>query len=108
MVWWILAVVAIALCSFLADVGVLTVLREPVPFLGGSTISVVLLVCCMGMLLRVARLSRRGQRESMKERMDHLADELHKMGELARKREREGTSPLRTLKALMTQPKKKA
>lgn len=86
MIWWILAVTAIALCSYLADVGVLTILRERVPFVGGSTISVVLMVCCMGMLLRIARLSRRGQRESMKDRVSHLEGELKGLANLTRKR----------------------
>ncbi len=86
MIWWILSVVVVSLLSYLADVGVLVILREPVPFLGGSTISVVLMGCCIGMLLRIGRLSRRKEKESMKNRVDHLEDQLRRLGDLARDR----------------------
>lgn len=87
MIWWILSVVAVSLLSYLADVGVLAILREPVPFLGGSTISVALMGCCIGMLLRIGRLSRRKEKESMKHRVNHLEDQLRRLGDLARNRE---------------------
>ena len=87
MVRWILTVVVVCLFSYLADVGVFPILREPAPFFGGSTISVVLMVCCIGMLARVARLSRRREKESLKRRVDHLEENLQKLGEYARDRE---------------------
>ena len=81
MLYWILTLVAVSLLSYLADVGVVPILRAPVPFLGGSTISVILMVVCMGMLLRIARLMRRGERETREERVEHLQNELGRLAE---------------------------
>lgn len=85
MIWWTLAVTTVALCSYLTDVEVITIFSGRVPFIGGSTISVLLMVCCIGMLVRIARLSRRGDRESMKNRVSHLEGEIKNLANLPRK-----------------------
>jgi hypothetical protein len=91
MAFWIFLVSMLALLSYLADVGVpaFVLLRQPVPFLRASTISVALIICCVFMLLRVARLARRGEKERMKARMDHLETELKEIGKDSLKRESE-------------------
>jgi hypothetical protein len=89
MVFWVFLVSTLALLSYLADVGVpgFILLREPVPFLKASTVSVALIACCIFMLLRIARLARRGEREQMKQRVDHLETELKEIGQHTMKRE---------------------
>lgn len=91
MALWIFLISMLALLSYLADVGIepFTVLNEPVPLLRASSISVALIVCCVFMLLRIARLARRGEKEQIKEKLDHLVGELHDIGEHAIKRESE-------------------
>jgi hypothetical protein len=83
MVFWVFLVSTLALLSYLADVGVpgFILLRQPVPFLKASTISVALILCCIFMLLRIARLARRGEREQMRARVDHLENELKEIGQ---------------------------
>ena len=91
MVFWVFLVSMLALLSYLADVGVtgFVILRQPVPFLRASSISVALIVCCVFMLLRIARLAHRGERERMRERVDHLESELKEIGHHSLKREGE-------------------
>jgi len=83
MVFWVFLVSILALLSYLADVGVagFILLRIPVPFLKASTISVALILCCIFMLYRIARLARRGEKEQMKQRVDHLETELKEIGQ---------------------------
>ncbi len=89
MVLWVFLVSTLTLLSYLADVGVpgFVLLRVPVPFLRASTISVALIICCIFMLLRIARLARRGEREKMRQRVDHLETELKEIGHHTMKRE---------------------
>lgn len=76
MIGWIVVVAITALLSYLADVGVLKLLGEPVPFFGGSTISVILMVVCVMMLLRAMRMSKKGEKELLRERIEKLEQEL--------------------------------
>ena len=76
MIGWIIVVAIAALLSYLADVGVLEILREPVPFFGGSTMSVILMLTCIMMLLRAAKMSRKGEKEILRERVEELEREL--------------------------------
>ncbi len=76
MIGWIILVSVVAILSYLADVGVLMILGEPVPFFGGSTISVILMISCIMMLLRAARMSRKGEKEMLREQVEELEEEL--------------------------------
>lgn len=69
MILWVFVVVVISLLCYLADVGVIPFLREPVPFYGGSVVSVLLLLSCTMMLLRIAKMARRGEREGLVEKL---------------------------------------
>ena len=76
MISWIIVVAVAALFSYLADVGVLKILREPVPFFGGSVISVILMITCVMMLLRAVKMSRKGEKEILREEVADLKKEL--------------------------------
>ena len=81
MIGWIILVSVVALLSYLADVGVLTILGEPVPFFGGSAISVILMISCIMMLLRAAKMSKKGEKEMLREQVDELEQELKSLRE---------------------------
>ncbi len=102
---WMFALMIISLLSYLADMGFLSFLREPVPYIRGSTISVIMMICWIGMMARVAKLARRGRREKLKERVDHLEGELKKIGEVSRGREAE--SIFRSWRTWRSKPPKK-
>lgn len=76
MLGWIIVVAVTALLSYLADVGVLEILSWPVPFFGGSTISVILMITCIMMLLRAARMTRQGEKETLRKWVSELQREL--------------------------------
>lgn len=76
MIVWIVLVAVTALFSYLTDIGATPLLREPVPFFGGSTISVVMMITCIMMLVRAAKMSKRGEKESLRERIAELEEEL--------------------------------
>ncbi len=76
MIGWIVVVTIAALLSYLADVGILEILGEPVPFFGGSTISVILMITCIMMLLRATKMSRKGEKETLREQVEDLKRQL--------------------------------
>ena len=76
MIGWIVVVTIAALLSYLADVGALALLAEPVPFFGGSTISVILMITCIMMLLRATRMSKKGEKEMLREEVEDLKRQL--------------------------------
>lgn len=76
MIGWIIVVTIAALLSYLADVGVLGILAKPVPFFGGSTISVILMITCIMMLLRATKMSKKGEKERLRERVHALENRL--------------------------------
>lgn len=76
MITWIIVVTVVALLSYLADVGVLDILSRPVPFFGGSTISVILMLTCIMMLLRATKLSKKGEKEALRAQVEDLKSQL--------------------------------
>ena len=76
MIGWIVVVTVAALLSYLSDVGVLAILGEPVPFFGGSSISVILMIACIMMLLRATRMSKKGEKELLREQIEDLKQQL--------------------------------
>jgi hypothetical protein len=77
MIWWVLALAAVAILSYLADVGVLEFLQEvKVPGLQVSTLSILILLCMLGILFRMLRKTKRGLRESLAKRIQILEEEV--------------------------------
>ncbi len=77
MVWWIFSLVIVTILSYLADVGVLTFLQDwRVPFLNASIVSILILLCLIGLLSRMMQMSKRGEKEALKEKIKELGSRL--------------------------------
>lgn len=73
MILWAFVVIGIAISSCLADVGILPFFRETVPVLGASFISILFILCGLGMMARVGYMARKGEKEK-------LTQQLHELG----------------------------
>jgi hypothetical protein len=73
MVYWIFFLTVLTILSYLADVGVLTFFQEiRIPFLDASLLSVLLLLCTLGILVRMLTMRRKGEKESLAARIAEL------------------------------------
>jgi len=73
MVWWILALTAVTILSFFADTGVWTLFQDiKVPVLNASLLSVLLLLCTLGILVRMLYMRRRGEKEKLRSKVAQL------------------------------------
>ena len=72
--------VVITSLSYLADLGFLAFLQEwRVPFLGASLLSVLLLLCLIGLLARMKQMAKKGEKEALREKVRQLEKELSDM-----------------------------
>jgi hypothetical protein len=77
MVWWVFLMVIITCLSYLADLGFLAFMQEwRVPLLNASLLSVLLLLCLIGLLSRMMQMSKKGEKEALREKIRHLEREL--------------------------------
>lgn len=77
MIWWVLLIVVITCLSYLSDVGLLAFTHEwKVPFLNASLLSVLLLLCLIGLLVRMMKMSKKGEKEALKDKVSQLEKEL--------------------------------
>lgn len=77
MIWWVLALAIVVILSYLADVGTLSFLQQvKVPVLNASTLSILILLCTLGILLRMLRRSKLGVKESLANRIQELENEV--------------------------------
>lgn len=77
MIWWVLLMVVITSLSYLSDVGLLAFLQEwKVPVLNASLLSVLLLLCLVGLLSRMMQMSKKGEKETLREKVKQLEKEL--------------------------------
>jgi len=77
MIWWVLLMVIITCLSYLFDVGFLAFMQEwRVPFLNASLLSVLLLLCLVGLLSRMMQMSKKGEKEALREKVKQLEKEL--------------------------------
>jgi hypothetical protein len=81
MIWWVLLLVVVTILSYLSDVGMLAFLQEwRVPFLNASILSILILLCLLGLLGRMMQMSKRGEKEALKERVRELEKKLTDLG----------------------------
>jgi len=67
MIWWILVLAVLTILSYLADAGVWTLLQDiRIPFLNASLLSVLLLLCTLGILLRMLSMRSKGEKEKLR------------------------------------------
>ena len=77
MIGWAFVVVAMAVLSYLGDVGVITVFQDlRIPVLGASLMSVLLMLCGLGMMSKVGSMVKKGEKESLKQQVTELEKKL--------------------------------
>jgi len=73
MIWWVLVLAVLTILSYLADAGVWTLLQEiRVPLLNASLLSVLLLLCTLGILIRMLYMRSRGEKERLRSMVHQL------------------------------------
>lgn len=64
MIWWVFLLVSVTILSYLSDVGILTFLQDfRLPFLNASLMSIMVLLCLIGLLARMMKMSKKGKRK---------------------------------------------
>ena len=82
MAYWILILAVVTILSYLSDVGILPFLENlRIPFLNASIVSILILLCMIGVLGRMLRKAKKGEKESLKERILELEKELNTVKE---------------------------
>jgi Ca2+/Na+ antiporter len=77
MISWVFLLVVVTVLSYLSDVGVLTFLQDfRVPFLNASLLSILVLLCLIGLLARMMKMSKKGEKEALREKVKQLEKEL--------------------------------
>jgi len=73
MIWWVLVLAVLTILSYLADAGVWTLLQDiRVPLLNASLLSVLLLLCTLGILIRMLIMRSRGEKERLRSMVHQL------------------------------------
>jgi hypothetical protein len=73
MIWWVLVLAVLTILSYLADAGVWTLLQDiRVPLLNASLLSLLLLLCTLGILIRMLIMRRRGEKERLRSMVHQL------------------------------------
>lgn len=81
MVWWVFALVIVTILSYLSDVGAITFMQDwKVPFLNASVLSILILLCLIGLLVRMMRMSKKGEKETLKEKIKELEKKIAELG----------------------------
>ena len=77
MIWWVFLMVIVTCLSYLSDIGVLPFMQElREPLLNASLLSILLLLCLVGLLFRMMKMSKKGEKEALQERVKKLEKEL--------------------------------
>ena len=77
MIWWVFLLVVVTVSSYLSDVGVLTFLQDwRIPLLNASLTSILILLCLIGLLGRMMRMTKKGEKEALREKVSQLEKEL--------------------------------
>ena len=82
MAYWILILAVVTILSYLSDVGILPFLENlRIPFLNASIVSILILLCMIGVLGRMLQKAKKGEKENLKERILELEKELNTIKE---------------------------
>jgi len=80
MIGWILILAVLAVLSYLTDLGVITFIQaQKVPFLNASPFSVLILLCCAGILIKMLWMRRKAEKEHLRERIQELENEIRSL-----------------------------
>jgi hypothetical protein len=73
MIWWVLVLCVLTILSYLADAGIWTLLQDiRIPMLNASLLSVLLLLCTLGILLRMLYMRSKGEKERLRSKVHQL------------------------------------
>ncbi len=79
MIWWILLLAIVVILSYLSDVGLLPFIHElRVPYLNASLLSLLILLCTLGVLGRMLYKVKKGKTEILARRIMELEKALKK------------------------------
>ena len=82
MAYWILILAVVTILSYLSDVGILPFLENlRIPFLNASIVSILILLCMIGVLGRMLQKAKKGEKESLEKRILELEKELNTIKE---------------------------
>jgi purine-cytosine permease-like protein len=77
MIWWIIILAILTVLSYLSDVGVITFLQNlKVPALNASLLSLLILLCTAGLLIKVLWMKRKGEKERLQQKVQELEAKL--------------------------------
>jgi len=77
MIWWVFLLVILTVLSYLSDIGLITFMKDwRVPFLNASLLSFLMLLCMLGLLGRMMQKSKKGEKETLRERIEQLEREI--------------------------------
>ena len=76
MILWALLVVGMAILSCLADGGILPFFRETIPMLGASFMSILFILCGLGIMARAGYMARKGEKENLKQQLHELGKKI--------------------------------
>jgi purine-cytosine permease-like protein len=77
MIWWIVILAILTVLSYLTDVGVITFLQNlKVPALNASLLSLLILLCTAGLLIKVLWMKRKGEKERLQQKVQELEAKL--------------------------------
>ncbi len=77
MIWWIFALVFVTILSYLSDVGILPFMQNlKVPFFNASILSILILLCMLGVLVRLLSMAKKGEKEILRKRINELEKKL--------------------------------
>lgn len=73
MIGWILFLAVVTILSYLTDVGVIAFFNNlRVPFFNASILSVLLLFCTLGILIRMLSRKKKGEKEQLLQKINEL------------------------------------
>ncbi len=79
MIWWILILAVLVILSYLSQVGILFSLQVRFPFLIGSFLTLLILVCLGAVLFRIMKKTRKGEKENYLKKIQELEQEVKRL-----------------------------
>ena len=77
MIGWFFALVFVTILSYLSDVGILPFMQNlKVPFFNASILSILILLCMLGVLVRLLCMAKKGEKEILRKRINELEKQL--------------------------------
>jgi len=77
MIEWFFALAFVTVLSYLSDVGILSFFQNlKVPFFNASILSILILFCMLGVLVRLLYMPKKGGKEILRKRINELEKQV--------------------------------